>query len=691
MYDTIFTEFNNSSKKVDILTSLSFVQMLDSFYEKLIQQQNYNCPNCHKLLHFSLNSTNSFNILCLNCKDYETKTENILSFCNITTINQSLLNSIETKAFDFNSLLMLKKQFLVSLDYLYKWKCVVNNKTINILNEFNTDATIPCVNHNDCLSMFYCKSCELHLCDECKDDNEHIDHYQTDMIDLQGIMNDPELQKKIQLFPSAIQFQMSQNEKMFNKVKSLFHDRLNIMQVQSSFEQLNASKYDKMVKEYLLNFQIINTAYYNSILVLYCLDLLFHFNLKIIEILQMSNQYSLIAIKNVIELTKYETKDLTLMNLNYSQTQVSATTIATNLEKYLLTKSMFFPTNPEKPIFNEQTFYNVKNIKNINVTNIQNKLSREYGKHFVQIKHLLILDEKLIVIATSHSTIKVINLSSLKSVMKFKEHSSGVNYLCASNNKTFLSCGEDNLLIKWSYETLIPYKLKFIMKLTIKMNSKFKLKSHSGPVIQCLNLSDDREYFISVSKDKTFIIWNNSSKHPFLVSTSKTCLDGNIIAICIIDQFQLVSVSEDKKVIKWRINSDFKVERQVTANIEVGCSGVGSLKKINDNLVLIGNEEGINVLDVHTFTFVNKISGEGMDNIGGICCLSATTAIVGNLKYIFIVNLNYYGKDWEVKNKKEIKHLRQLNGIEILMDNHKNIITFGHDSTIKLWGYQIGV
>jgi WD40 repeat protein len=405
----------------------------------------------------------------------------------------------------------------------------------------------------------------------------------------------------------------------------------------------------------------------------------------------MSNQYSLIAIKNVIELTKYETKDLTLMNLNYSQTQVSATTIAKNLEKYLLTKSMFFPTNPEKPIFNEQTFYNVKNIKNINVTNIQNKLSREYGKHFVQIKHVLILDEKLIVIATSHSTIKVINLSSLKSIMKFKEHSSGVNYLCASNNKTFLSCGEDNLLIKWSYETLIPYKLKFIMKLTIKMNSKFKLKSHSGPVIQCLNLSDDMEYFISVSKDKTFIIWNNSSKHPFPVSTSKTCLDSNIIAICIIEQFQLVSVSEDKKVIKWRINSDFKVERQVNADIEVGCSGVGSLKKINDNLVLIGNEEGINVLDVHTFTFVNKISGEGMDNIGGICCLSATTAIVGNLKYMFVINLNYFGKDWEVKNKKEIRHLRQVNGIEILMDSHKNIITFGHDSTIKLWGYQIGV
>ena len=77
--------------------------MLDSFYEKLIQQQNYNCPNCHKLLHFSLNSTNSFNLSCYNCKDYETKTENILSFCNITTINQSLLNSIETKSFDFNS------------------------------------------------------------------------------------------------------------------------------------------------------------------------------------------------------------------------------------------------------------------------------------------------------------------------------------------------------------------------------------------------------------------------------------------------------------------------------------------------------------------------------------------------------------------------------------------------------------
>ena len=107
--------------------------------------------------------------------------------------------------------------------------------------------------------------------------------------------------------------------------------------------------------------------------------------------------------------------------------------------------------------------------------------------------------------------------------------------------------------------------------------------------------------------------------------------------------------------------------------------------------MLIGNEEGINVLDVQTFTFVNKINGEGMDNIGGICCLSATTAIVGNLKYMFVINLNYYGKDWEVKNKKEIRHLRQVNGIEILMDSHKNIITFGHDSTIKLWSYQIGM
>ena len=233
-----------------------------------------------------------------------------------------------------------------------------------------------------------------------------------------------------------------------------------------------------------------------------------------------------------------------------------------------------------------------------------------YGdNHKVHIKSMLLTSENHFLVSSEHTTIKSFKLEKrkLETVMKYKSHTAGVNSLALSSNKKyFYSASDDKTVIRWNLCEIGSFQFTLIFKIYAKDQNPKILTDHKDKVIQVMTLEDG--LFCSCSLDKTINFYQDlqvDDQPPTLVK-SVSVEGGNIIAMGNLENGQIITVSDDKKIKFYDYKEYMFLDELSVDNIE--CGGPECIK-VNEGKCLIGGGNKIFFIDINSkqleFTYAN--------------------------------------------------------------------------------------
>ena len=299
------------------------------------------------------------------------------------------------------------------------------------------------------------------------------------------------------------------------------------------------------------------------------------------------------------------------------------------------------------------------------------------------------------------------NINSKNLFKKLNFHEDSVNCLTKLNDGRFASGSDDNKIIIYNKITYQPDLIinehkNYVLCLTQlssgilasgSWDNKIKLlkiKEKNYEVMQTLNYHTDCVYkiielknknLISCSSDKSIIIYlknNYNYQKDFKISTK-----GSIYSVAQTKENEICFLEHDNNhdfnVSFFNLN-ERKIEKSIT-NIN-SCGGLGLFTLITKDLLIVGGEAIISIINVYQYKVVRIIDVPNSNWIYGFCRLNKNMFLTGDGKGI-INQWKIEGDNLNLVSKKENAHENSICALIEL--EGERIISASSDETIKIW------
>lgn len=632
-------------------------------YIERIRKTNIFCPDCGNFTLMSVSKKTiahiSFN--CLYCK--KEWSVDLLNFFQVDWIDQKTYDEFVQRGRNMEDLETMndleQDRMVIIINCLTTWMKLI--KTNKIIELFNLVFDATCSSHSECLVDYYCHDCLVHFCDKCSKMNVHNGHK---IQKISEILNRDKIQEKVDIFEDLKQLRLQNNSLFYKKMDTLLEKKISSYNSDDKYLPSFKDDCDKITDERIelaKNFKytcLCNDCWASLFQLVYAMYK-YKNNNRNYFILHSLNELSHFYIDNSIFPKDIDSDNDLSIILDRAK----------EVSNHLKVQFLLLPYEKNNMISIYET---MKDLKTYPVKNIILNNSKDYGKHTVKINHVLVLQNGDLVLGTSRPTIKIINAKTLKCVNKFKGHKGGVNYLCCAGKEHFLSCSDDGKIMKWETKNLLLH-FELALKLTNVFTNKNEIYTHKGKVLQLLVKND--KIYISLSTDKTIKIWEEKRSVTLIGTLTET--NSTFISMVLLKDCRLVTASEDKLLRFWDLGSFEQIESQHIPNVD--CLSTGSMKSLNDKLLLIGGKNQFSIIDVNRNVILQTVFN--VSQVGTFLILSNSTFICFEASHINVYDI----KTNKCKNLFETKvsHTKIVSSVESL--SKTEFVTVSHDSSIKRW------
>lgn len=632
-------------------------------YIERIRKTNIFCPDCGNFTLMSVSKKTiahiSFN--CLYCKNE--RSVDLLNFFKVDWIDKKTYDEFVERGRNMEDLETLndleQDRMVIIINCLTTWMKLI--KTNKIIELFNLAFDATCSSHPECLVDFYCVDCLVHFCVKCNKMNLHNGHK---IEKISQILDRGKIQEKADIFEDLKQLRLQNNSKYYKEMDKLLEKKIASYSNDDIYHPSFREDCDKITDERI---ELAKNFKYTCL----CNDCWASlFQLMYTTYKYKNNDRNYFILHSLNELSHFYIDNRSFpQDINSDNDLSIILDRAKEISHYLSIQFLLLPSEQNNLI---SMYEAMKNLKTVPVKNILLNSSKEYGTHTVEINHVLILQNGDLVLGTSRPTIKVISAKTLTCVNKFKGHKGGVNYFCRAGNEHFLSCSDDGKIMKWETKNLLLH-FELALKLTNAFIYKNEIFKHNGKVLQLLVKND--KIYISLSTDKTIKIWEEK-RNASLIGTL-TEVSSTFISMVLLKDCRLVTASEDKLLRFWDLGTFEQIKSQNIPNVD--CLSTGSMKSLNDKLLLIGGENQFVIIDVNRSVILQKVTS--LLHVGTFLILSNSSFICFEASNIIVYDIktNKCKKLFETK----VFHTKIVSSVESLSE--KEFVTVSHDSSIKRW------
>lgn len=507
--------------------------------------------------------------------------------------------------------------------------------------------------------LFYCKKCDIAVCDDCI--SAHEEHKnETELIKerIESFEKENDIKAKYEKF----KYSLNNIVNFANRVNKLFNDVLDNLSIDPICTK---EEIEEIINEH--RDEYITSALDNRALA---------FIWK--NIMNLYNKYKYSVehgkmLKNAKNFNNENIPDIDYSFLNNRPANKEDLLQIIIKAKVIYRTSLFFsPKIAKNQILKISGSYNPYIIDTMKI-----KDTFEYGEnHKSKINFVLCFNERKILVAAEHPTIKYYKVSkktgTLDLVMKFKKHKKSVNYLEKESDNYFLSCSDDGTVIRWKLTSAsIPSEITFKIFKTFAVKYQV-LKGHTAKVTQVLSLS--KNILCSCSDDKTirFYFTENNDKEPQLItSLSPNDMKGNFVSMLDSNGI-LITASTDKVLRFFDYDKEEYLSSKSVNNVE--CAGVGAMKFLNKNLIIIGGEHIVTTFDITTYQVKIVVNDYLLSKVITISVVNENNLMICDENSVYTLYLDEKNVDLTRKMRYMTKITSKITGIFIWVDNSMFLI-----------------
>ena len=630
------------------------------YFDKVLSAK-LTCPQCGEIPFMKLTRPSPITMIKFDCLCNYSYSISLLEFFSLHNMverftKRAIKMGKDVSRKEIEDILVKERNYYIT-DIYKLWDFIIKgHKLVDVLD---INISTKCKEHNDLLFMFFCKTCKCHLCNQCM-----ITHSKSHtIIELKNYIDSSLLNQKIKLFEDIKKIRLEENLKIYTATENLLLDTIDLIKSKG--------------KDILALAQIIGivdakssllSVYKHSCLENGCMCRFFNVLIELCYHIKTPNNY--VILENIKQNWNF-CLDRQLISHEFKEKVAIMRCI--ELSKYymnhLLIQPEVKPTDDDyMDIYERYNKITIAKIKEI--TCVQ---SRNYGKHVVKINHVLFLNNNSIVVCGDFQVIKMFSADELRCTMKFKGHEAAVNYMCTLGKDYFVSCGDDNAVIKWEIKSA-AMRWELMLKLSSALSNKKVIKKHSARVIQVLSTNDVE--FVSLSEDKTIIVWHDEKEIEEFTSFVEPT--STFVAM-IYAMNEVITFSKDNIMRFWSIRYLKQLSEKKISNVE--CGGPNCLRTINDSLLIVGGSNGITIVDLVKNSIIQKVKENELTGISCVYGLSKNTFICGSKD--FFIQFKYTYERVHMIKKFPIEHKDRMTCITKGAGNL--YYTVSYDSTIKKW------
>ena len=568
--------------------------MIEKYIDNMKQSQFF-CLNCKQVPLITISQENP---AFVDCECYCTNKWK-LSFKDIFRVGWLITNLFQNKDEDNDEdpdstfdIEITKMNNI--LKYLKVWNNLIKQKKLKELFELKLNQY--CQHGFKFKEVeYYCHTCKQHICKVCYDTShkEHEADYLSDFINID------KLQEKLDILEDVKKLRVKQNTVLFDSAGNLLKKVMENMNQDSGIcKSLNKLRC-KLIK-----------AYADSRILNECLFIFVRLQADMFRILESNNNYNIL--KNLRDNNYLFLDNDKLIDSINEKSPINEVVNKVNQVCNYFNEHLLIKTTEQAGF--KELFFQMNNLKTIPINQIKLELSKNYGKHTVQINQIIVLQNGNIAVASTRKKIKVFSQGHLSKKMKYKGHKGPVNCLCTFGEDHFLSGSDDGRIMRWGIRTAM-IKFEFGLKLSSSLYKGKKIVQDIGKVLQIITVGKNK--FISISEDKTIRIFQET-KEINEVAQMKEEL-STFVSIIAIDE-RLCTASVDDNLRFWNLKTQKMNETETISEVE--CLGNNSLAKLNNKIILVGGKNGLTLVDSYRNIVMMRVSETNLQDATAFLTLS---------------------------------------------------------------------
>ena len=269
-----------------------------------------------------------------------------------------------------------------------------------------------------------------------------------------------------------------------------------------------------------------------------------------------------------------------------------------------------------------------------------------------------------IILVSSNNNIQIFNINFNIIQNIENAHEKGINYVYIKDENNFVTCSRDNSIKTWIKNK--EYKNKFVLNKTI-------INAHDNNGIYKVIYFNDN--LISCSKDKSIKIWEKNNYNQYQNITILLHSDSIRSFLLLKDKNILISSGFDGTKF-WNLNN----YECLIYNKEAICGWWNSLKRIDKNRIIIGNENGYSkIISISEKKIIKEFETL---SCYGICII--------NKRKIFITGGYNNIKIYQSYNYETIQTIldNQIGCIYGIIELKNGfLLSYGRNGKIRVWSF----
>ena len=633
-------------------------EMIENYIDNMKQTQ-YFCLNCKQVPLITISPENSSFV---NCECYCTNKWKV-SFKDIFRINwiqTNVFQNMEDDSTEDSEVLFdieITKMNNI-LKYLKVWNRLIKQKKLKDLFELKLNQY--CQHGFKFKEVeYYCHTCKQHICKVCYD----ISHKEHKADALGDFLNIDKLQEKLDILEDVKKLRIKQNVVLFDSMNSILKKVIGNMKEDSIIRESINKVRCKLIKAYTES-RILNE----------CLFIFVRLQADMFRILESNNNYNIL--KNLRDNNYLFLDNDKIIDSINEKSPINEIVNKVNQVSNYLNEHLLIKTTEQVGF--KELFYQLNKLQTIPINQIKLELSKNYGKHTVQINQILLLQNGNIAVASTRKKIKVFSQNHLSKKMKYKGHKGPVNCLCLFGEDHFLSGSDDGRIMRWGIRTAM-IKFEIGLKLSSSLYKGKKIVKDIGKVLQIITIGKNK--FASISEDKTIRIFSETKEIQEVAQMKEDT--STFISIISIDE-RLCTASIDDNLRFWNLKTLSMNETDTISEVE--CLGNNSLAKLNSKIILVGGKNGLTLVDSYRNIVMMRVSETNLQDVTAFLTLSNSSFICVSKRFFY----EYDIKTSEIKMiiKSPNSHSDIVTSLVRLGDNA--FFSGGFDSMINKWSFSIG-
>ena len=280
------------------------------------------------------------------------------------------------------------------------------------------------------------------------------------------------------------------------------------------------------------------------------------------------------------------------------------------------------------------------------------------------VRGVALLENNLLAVCCDDCTVRLLSVPSLEQVSFKTIHSWGITSIIAITGGKLATSSSDN-----SIEIL-------------KINGKSieieqTLTGHYDKVYKVIQLTKER--LASCSANGIIKIWGLDNQYEEI----KTLLGhkGGVVSLLQLSKGEtMVSLSYDKTVIFWSLETYSFDEKNVISGVNTSSINNNSICEISHNKIAIGSEQSIIIINVERFVIEKEIKDKYITHIDSFLLMDDEDLLCGCRNgSLYHLNTNEY----KGMSKKDNAHKGIVLSLTKLSDN--SFVSTSTDGSVKLW------